>query len=478
MNNVISFKKIEIKSLESYDALKNAIPIQLIDEEVINRLKKYLGMHCDEIKVEYPYYDRDYLSTYYIHYAQKLYPYNKLCCRLHILKDKEYYGYITLRPTTKGTKIGKTFLNPALVIKEVAYLMLHTFKAHVAGNEIEIQSFPWKSQETDISVCAHTAIWTITRYFGNKFYNYADATIGELVERVNNDWGRKTPSLGLTPVQVSDLFKEYNFSPLILQRDKGNEEGFLDDIMAYIESGIPMVGFLYPIKHAVSIVGHGLIHYEILDDITTLEILKDKEINVISHSRLIPDIYVMDDNCFPYRKVLELPSKETDTDYGLRELEYVVIPLYRRMLLPYSEVYERFRTWRRENVLEWEEFCVCRIYITSSNSLKRETTKSENMNPVLKDVIRNMTLPKFVWCIDLAGADNFKAGLTSGRIIVDTTASTLEAEPWLLRHDGKKIQFIDIENEDDATTGYYSEIEVEIKPYEMYVNNLEKVDPV
>ena len=70
MNNVISFKKIEIKSLESYDALKNAIPIQLIDEEVINRLKKYLGMHCDEIKVEYPYYDRDYLSTYYIHYAQ------------------------------------------------------------------------------------------------------------------------------------------------------------------------------------------------------------------------------------------------------------------------------------------------------------------------------------------------------------------------------------------------------------------------
>ena len=186
----------------------------------------------------------------------------------------------------------------------------------------------------------------------------------------------------------------------------------------------------------------------------------------------------MDDNCFPYRKVLELPSKETDTDYGLRELEYVVIPLYRRMQLPYSEVYERFRTWRRENVLEWEEFCVCRIYITSSNSLKRETTKSENMNPILKDVIRNMTLPKFVWCIDLAGTDNFKAGLTSGRIIVDTTASTLEAEPWLLRHDGKRIQFIDIENEDDATTGYYSEIEVEIEPYEMYVNNLEKVDSV
>ena len=36
--------------------------------------------------------------------------------------------------------------------------------------------------------------------------------------------GRKTPSLGLTPVQVSDLLKNYNFSPLILQREKGKED--------------------------------------------------------------------------------------------------------------------------------------------------------------------------------------------------------------------------------------------------------------
>ena len=205
-------------------------------------------------------------------------------------------------------------------------------------------------------LCAHTAAWTVIRYFGNKFRDYADATIGELVEHTKNDWGRKTPSLGLTPVQVSDLFKDYNFSPLILQRDREKDKGFLDELIAYIESGIPMIGFLYPIKHAISIIGHGLVNYDLLDDTTVVDTLKDSEINVISHSKLIQDLYVMDDNCFPYRKMpIDLPSEQSDVIYGLAELEYAVVPLYRRMQLAYSEVYERFRVWRKEKVMNWEE---------------------------------------------------------------------------------------------------------------------------
>lgn len=42
---MISFKRIEIESLESYNNLKNAVPPQLIDEEVIKRLQNYLGLH-------------------------------------------------------------------------------------------------------------------------------------------------------------------------------------------------------------------------------------------------------------------------------------------------------------------------------------------------------------------------------------------------------------------------------------------------
>lgn len=480
---MISFKIIKIDSLESYEEqLQAVIPTHLVDESVIQKLKKYLGTNCDEIRVEFPYYDGDYLSTYYIHYSQKLKSYEKTCCRLHILLEEEYYGYITLRPTVEGTKMGKTFINPEILVKDKAYLALNKFKAHISGNEMDINSFPWKSQQTDISICAHTAAWTVIRYFGNKFKNYADTTIGEIVECTKNDWGRKTPSLGLTPVQVSDLMKEYHFSPLILQNEKEINNEFIDEVMAYVESGLPMIGFLYPIRHAVSIIGHGAVNYDILEDEILINQVKDVEIDVIPHGRLVRELYVMDDNYFPYRRIpLDLPNEESDVNYGVGELKYCVVPLYRRMQLVYNEVYSRFRTWMKEKILDWETPCISRIYITSSNSLKSEALKSTNMNEILQDVIVNLTLPRFVWCIDLAGFENYKNSFTSGRIILDTTAATWDDNPWILRHDGHRIEYIDIEKQEQSNQSVvinFETIECEINPYDMYQHNLNEIKPI
>lgn len=159
-----------------------------------------------------------------------------------------------------------------------------------------------------------------------------------------------------------------------------------------IESGIPVVGFLYPIKHAISIIGHGEIDYQMLNDNHIVEQQNDMGINAISHSVLIRDLYVMDDNGFPYCKVpIGLPSKEKDVTYGAGELKYVVVPLYRKMQLSYNEVFEKFCVWRKEGVMNWEELCIYRIYITSSNSLKEKALASENMNDDLRDTILNMT---------------------------------------------------------------------------------------
>jgi len=483
---MIEFKKVVISNIESYDAdLRNAVPELYVDDNVIEKLRDYLGTKCDKIEVEYPYYDGDYLSTYYIHYSQKLSPYEKVCCRLHISFLDEYYGYITLRPTVEGTKLGKTYIEPGVLLEEPAYLALHDFKAHIGGNEMDIQCFPWKAQETDVSVCAHTAVWTVIRYYGNKFKNYADTTIGNIVQRTKNNWGRKTPSLGLTPIQVSDLMKEYGFSPLIIQNNKDNESMFIDEVMSYIESGLPMVGFLYPIRHAISIIGHGDIDYNILDDEALVSQIRDPEIDVVSHGRLVKDVYVMDDNYFPYRRMpLDLPNENSDVKYGGGELKYCVVPLYDRMQLVYNEVYSRFQVWMKERVLDWEKPCVCRIYITSSNSLKKEALKSCDMSEVLKDIILNLTLPKFVWCIDLAGFENYKKGLTSGRIIIDTTAATKDENPWILRHDASKIEYVDIEKErlgeyrKLSSNVKYDYVDCSIEPYAIYKNNMRSIEPV
>ena len=224
--------------------------------------------------------------------------------------------------------------------------MISNFTAHVIGQKLEIRCFPWKRQQTDVSVCAHTAVWTVIRYFGNKYKNYADTTIGDIVEKVENDWGRKTPSLGLNLVQISDLFKQYGLSPLIIGGDKTSSKIFIDEVISYIESGLPVVGFLSPQDHAISIIGHGEIDYDKLDNLDDEPDLLDKNANVIPHSKLINSLYVMDDRYFPYREMSkELPDKYSDLEYGINELYYAVVPLYNRMQLSYRDVYDRMVVW-------------------------------------------------------------------------------------------------------------------------------------
>lgn len=472
-NGLIQIKIQTITSLGDYDDLFEIVPAHLINKEVIDCLKKYVGMKCDTIKVEYPYYDSDYLSTYYGHYSQKFRNYKKSCCRLHFEKNEDYYGYITLRPTIKDTKLGKSYLSPKLLVESDAYLMLSKYSAHIYGQTFEIECFPWKRQQTDISICAHTATWTVIRYFGNKYKNYADTTIGSIVDKVENDWGRKTPSLGLNPVQISDVFKQYGLSPLILGGEKRTDYSLIDEIVAYVESGLPMVGFLAVPKHAISIMGHGKINYELLENQQMVEEITDKETGLIPHARLIESLYVMDDRFFPYMEMpVGLPTKESGLDYGLNQLYYAVVPLYSRMQLAYSDVYSRLTTWIKAGELNWEEKKVCRIYITSANSLKRETFLCDSMAEELKEIILTLSMPKFIWCVDLAGIDNYKHHLTSGRIIIDTTSASWDSESWILRHDSEIIQYRDFDKNPDVIL----EKKAEIEPYEMYKNNLHLIE--
>lgn len=162
---MIEFKELEIQSLIDYDKLFELIHKEVIDDQTVQTLKSFLGLKCDRIIIEYPYHDKDYLSTYYSYYSKKFRGFPKKCYRLHIMgKGDEYYGYVVLRPTVKGTRLGTTYLSPKSLVEEEAYLMLAEFEAHIMDNKQDIMCFPWMKQEVDISVCAHVAAWTILRY--------------------------------------------------------------------------------------------------------------------------------------------------------------------------------------------------------------------------------------------------------------------------------------------------------------------------
>ena len=142
------------------------------------------------------------------------------------------------------------------------------------------------------------------------------------------------------------------------------------------------------------------------------------------------------------------------------------------MQLAYSDVYSRLTTWIKAGELNWEEKKVCRIYITSANSLKRETFLCDSMAEELKEIILTLSMPKFIWCVDLAGIDNYKHHLTSGRIIIDTTSASWDSESWILRHDSEIIQYRDFDKNPDVIL----EKKAEIEPYEIYKNNLHLIE--
>ena len=73
-------------------------------------------------------------------------------------------------------------------------------------------------QETDISVCAHVAVWSIIRYYGNKYNIYADKRMMDIVNETPNGIGRNIPSGGLILTQIAEIFKKNNFHPLIIQK--------------------------------------------------------------------------------------------------------------------------------------------------------------------------------------------------------------------------------------------------------------------
>lgn len=99
---MLTRENVFIRSESDYDKLLRYLDPQYMDENLIQQLKKYIGLQSKLVSIEFPYYENDYLSSYYIFYAKKLQKFPKECYRLLFYADRSartLMGYITLRPT-------------------------------------------------------------------------------------------------------------------------------------------------------------------------------------------------------------------------------------------------------------------------------------------------------------------------------------------------------------------------------------------
>ena len=186
------------------DELFSVIPVNCYDQRTREFLQNQIVPKCSLITVEYPYYESDYLSTFYLYHVQKFQPISKACCRL-ILYDTngEYVGYISLRPIAAERKISRTYLSPqafapsnykdlpANLQGRSFFVIWGKYKIHVGGDEGTVSAMPYMQQEGDVAVCAHVALWSVLRFFSSRFHNSKDYTMGEIVSLVPSPQVRK-----------------------------------------------------------------------------------------------------------------------------------------------------------------------------------------------------------------------------------------------------------------------------------------------
>jgi hypothetical protein len=189
----MAYKLFAITKPEDLNAIAADLPDSYAPQEVIEELKSGLDPRCQKIIVEYYYNDKDYRSTYYHYYAKKAYRYDLSCVRLHFFDERvdlrdghqlqfqipeesrssTYFGYMVLRPTRVNT-VGRTVLTPAAIQGFHGWVIEADHKVHLLGHRLTVKGFPYMSQHTDISVCAHAACWAILRHYSERFSKYAE----------------------------------------------------------------------------------------------------------------------------------------------------------------------------------------------------------------------------------------------------------------------------------------------------------------
>jgi len=224
---MINFEFLEINHIDDYDILHSKISMILPNanhNKLVRELKDRINLQTKLIVIEFPYRDFDFSSVYSYFYSKKHLAVSKDCIRLHFfaneeLENKYYIGNIVVRDSVICSRGRAVILPKYLLQNEKAYIVQSKHTAHLMGKTFFLDTYAWMSQDTDIAICAHVAVWSINNYYATKYSNYSLKSIGQISEIAPLHMGRKTPSNGLNLLQISDMFSRLGFYPLVLQKE-------------------------------------------------------------------------------------------------------------------------------------------------------------------------------------------------------------------------------------------------------------------
>lgn len=453
-------------------------PINKGEELVIMLLKQEFGIndkvakilfdnivkpHFEQLKdtsfilAETNYVDKVYRDSYYHYYSSKLNKYKRDCIRIsvfdgeitnedfrqpnkHTELQKKYKGFYVLRPTDPRI-IGRSIISPT-ALKSNNFLCCTTkFNTTVNSVKLIVNGFPHSSQDNETISCAETTLWAIMEYFSNHYTQYVPILPSKIIDTLTKVTSeRQVPSKGLNIQQMSYALKEFGFGTRIYSRSQyGND--FESLISCYIESGIPLIIAMEnrpagSIGHALLCIGHerikdaqidGLSNYIFADE-NFKNIALAKNIKIYDFDGTNKPFVFVDDNRPVYQTAqLDNPALHYDNKWHNCKITYFIAPLYPKIYLEAFEAKNyimRFLITGPEPLKNDSEVLI-RIFLASSRSYKDSLATNETLQPDIKDILLETSMPKFIWVAELTTKELIKQKKANGLVILDSTEANI-----------------------------------------------------
>ena len=430
----------------------------------LDTLTSGLAKYTGTVLLEPRYICKDHRNLFSNFYSKKMQVGSAECSRLHFFSNsgmstqdflaeptgyaRNYIGYSVVRPVAQRS-LGRTIIDPGKVGKRVqdGFFCLSTpFVAHLSGKILTVSGYPYLSQDTDATVCAHATLWGVCRYFSERYSSYAQLLPYDLVKLTATTTGRVVPYRGMTYSDYSKILSDFGCHPLIIRLKSSTSSSSLepesfDDVYSYVESGIPVLASFG--GHVVALIGH-------TSDFTRTFEADSK--NIVSSSAFLKQFIVMDDNFFPYQ-LLGYPGDAQNyflahpPHYDMNSIVTAVFPLPEKVFLPASGARRQARAVLNQllaahprsefSAKDEKEPLVSRLFFTTGSSLKKRKLASASVNPggfdKISAFVANIHLPHFVWIMEVAPKSIYEQGHSSAEIVLDATANELERFPIYAR---------------------------------------------
>lgn len=305
----------ETDGLNTITEIKNAIWRKEYEDETISI----------RAVAEYPYVDNFYLEEFTMHYYNKLYQPSSNTVRISFFfendngsgdTESEIMGNIILIPTDALNHIGKVNFNPKFLLPQGTFHCITSeFKEHILGHRYLFDYFPHARQYGVVS-CAHISLWELTQYCGNNWSKHSQKSCSEIISAVSNINAKTHISPPeLTINQICHVLSNFNYKPIFKPFVHDDYQESINEIAAYIDSGIPIILIDGQFNHAGVSVGYskskvkdqldGELNQDSFNDLECLFSSNDDQIKIHNDKDTCNYLIVNDDNDFPYKLISE-----------------------------------------------------------------------------------------------------------------------------------------------------------------------------